>query len=34
MADIMGSGDLTSVPCGQDVIKDCTRTDALFPPIR
>lgn len=28
------SRDLTPVPCGRDVIKDCTRKDAVFPPIR
>lgn len=28
------SKDLTPVPCGADVIKDCTMKDALFDPIR
>ncbi|MGV6803032.1 MAG: ribonuclease T2 family protein [Ruegeria sp.] len=28
------SRDLDPVPCGQDVIRDCTATDALFDPIR
>jgi ribonuclease T2 len=26
--------DLTPVPCGSDVVRDCTMTDALFDPIR
>ncbi len=28
------SKDLTPVPCGRDVIKDCTLNDALFTPVR
>lgn len=28
------SKDLDPVPCGQDVVKDCTLKDALFAPIR
>ncbi|WP_146345769.1 ribonuclease T2 family protein [Phaeobacter marinintestinus] len=28
------SRDLTPVPCGRDVIRDCTMTDALFTPVR
>ncbi|APG45921.1 ribonuclease T2 family protein [Phaeobacter porticola] len=28
------SRDLTPVPCGRDVIKDCTRKNAIFEPIR
>lgn len=28
------SKDLDPVPCGQDVVKDCTLQDALFAPIR
>ena len=28
------SRDLSPVPCGRDVIRDCTRQDALFLPIR
>ncbi len=28
------SRDLEPVPCGRDVIRDCTATDALFDPIR
>ncbi len=28
------SRDLKPVPCGRDVIRDCTATDALFDPIR
>lgn len=28
------SRDLHPIPCGRDVIKDCTRTDARFTPIR
>ncbi len=33
-ARICLSRDLTPVPCGRDVIKDCTLKDALFTPIR
>lgn len=33
-ARICLSKDLTPVPCGADVIKDCTLTDALFAPVR
>lgn len=33
-ARICLSKDLTPVPCGRDVIKDCTLKDALFTPIR
>ena len=28
------STDLSPVPCGRDVIRDCARSDALFDPIR
>ncbi|MCI5039978.1 MAG: ribonuclease T2 [Donghicola eburneus] len=28
------SKDLDPVPCGQDVVRDCTQKDALFAPIR
>ena len=28
------SRDLDPVPCGRDVIRDCTSNDALFDPIR
>ena len=28
------SRDLTPVPCGRDVVKDCSMKDALFEPIR
>lgn len=28
------SRDLTPVPCGRDVIRDCTMKDALFTPVR
>lgn len=28
------SKDLTPVPCGRDVIQDCTMTDAVFTPVR
>lgn len=28
------SRDLDPVPCGRDVVRDCTATDALFDPIR
>jgi ribonuclease T2 len=28
------SRDLDPVPCGRDVIRDCTAKDALFDPIR
>jgi ribonuclease T2 len=28
------SKDLEPVPCGRDVVRDCTATDALFDPIR
>ena len=28
------SKDLTPVPCGRDVIRDCTMKDALFDPVR
>lgn len=28
------SRDLTPVPCGRDVVRDCTMTDALFDPVR
>ncbi len=28
------SKELEPVPCGRDVIRDCTQTDALFDPIR
>lgn len=28
------SRTLDPVPCGQDVIRDCTRTDAMFTPVR
>lgn len=33
-ARICLSRDLTPVPCGRDVIKDCTLKDALFTPLR
>lgn len=33
-ARICLSRDLTPVPCGRDVIKDCTLKDALFEPLR
>ena len=33
-ARICLSRDLTPVPCGSDVIKDCTLKDALFTPLR
>ncbi|MEQ6249161.1 ribonuclease T2 [Sulfitobacter sp. HNIBRBA3233] len=33
-ARICLSRDLTPVPCGQDVVKDCTLKDALFTPMR
>lgn len=33
-ARICLSRDLTPVPCGRDVIKDCTLKDALFQPVR
>lgn len=33
-ARICLSRDLEPVPCGRDVIKDCTLTDALFTPMR
>lgn len=33
-ARICLSKDLDPVPCGRDVIRDCTATDALFDPIR
>ncbi len=33
-ARICLSRDLTPVPCGRDVIKDCTLKDALFAPVR
>ena len=33
-ARICLSRDLTPVPCGRDVIRDCTQTDALFEPVR
>jgi len=28
------SQDLTPVPCGQDVVRDCTMKDAIFTPLR
>lgn len=28
------SRDLDPVPCGRDVVRDCTRKDALLPPVR
>lgn len=28
------SKDLTPVPCGRDVVRDCTMSDALFDPVR
>lgn len=28
------SKDLSPVPCGRDVVRDCTMTDALFEPVR
>lgn len=33
-ARICLSRDLTPVPCGRDVIRDCTLSDALFAPVR
>jgi len=33
-ARICLSRDLTPVPCGRDVIKDCTLKDAIFTPLR
>jgi len=33
-ARICLSKDLKPVPCGRDVIRDCTLTDALFDPVR
>ena len=33
-ARICLSKDLTPVPCGRDVIKDCTLKDAIFTPLR
>ncbi|WP_299694106.1 ribonuclease T2 [uncultured Tateyamaria sp.] len=33
-ARICLSRDLTPVPCGQDVVRDCRATNALFTPIR
>ncbi|MEO1779920.1 MAG: ribonuclease T2 [Pseudomonadota bacterium] len=33
-ARICLSRDLTPVPCGQDVVRDCRATDALFTPVR
>ena len=33
-ARICLSRDLDPVPCGQDVVRDCTATDALFTPVR
>jgi ribonuclease T2 len=33
-ARICLSKDLAPVPCGRDVIRDCTATDALFTPVR
>ena len=33
-ARICLSRDLTPVPCGQDVVRDCTARDALFTPVR
>ena len=33
-ARICLSKDLTPIPCGRDVIRDCTATDALFTPVR
>ncbi|MEO0667174.1 MAG: ribonuclease T2 [Pseudomonadota bacterium] len=33
-ARICLSRDLTPVPCGQDVVRDCSAKDALFTPVR
>ena len=33
-ARICLSRDLSLVPCGQDVVRDCNAQDALFTPIR
>ena len=33
-ARICLSRDITPVPCGQDVVRDCRAKDALFPPVR
>lgn len=33
-ARICLSRDLSPVPCGQDVVRDCTARDALFTPVR
>ncbi|MEO0503380.1 MAG: ribonuclease T2, partial [Pseudomonadota bacterium] len=33
-ARICLSRDLSAVPCGQDVVRDCSAKDALFTPIR
>lgn len=33
-ARICLSRDLTPVPCGQDVVRDCRAKDALFMPVR
>ena len=32
-ARVCVSRDLTPVPCGQDVVRDCNMKDALFEPI-